>query len=66
MGCGEDETLSQETIRAEVKRYLETTKTSLTELVKEIATKYDLPRNKVYEEALKIKTEYGGRMTNKP
>jgi 16S rRNA (cytidine1402-2'-O)-methyltransferase len=64
MGCGEDETLSQETIRAEVKRYLETTKTSLTELVKEIATKYDLPRNKVYEEALKIKTEYNGRMIN--
>jgi 16S rRNA (cytidine1402-2'-O)-methyltransferase len=66
MGRGEDETVSLAKIRAEVKRSLETTKTSLTDVVKEIATKYDLPRNKVYEEALKIKTEYGGRMTNKP
>jgi 16S rRNA (cytidine1402-2'-O)-methyltransferase len=66
MGRGEAETVSQETIRAEIKKSLETTKTSLTDLVKEIAKKYNLPKNRVYEEALKIKTEYSGRMTNEP
>lgn len=64
MGPDEDETVSIETIRAEVKRCFETTEISLAELVKEVAAKYGLPRNKVYEEALKIKTEHRGRRLN--
>ena len=56
-GCKEDEDVSMETVRSEIKNRLKITGTRLSELAKEIAKKYDLPKNKVYDEALRIKAE---------
>jgi 16S rRNA (cytidine1402-2'-O)-methyltransferase len=48
---------SLETIRNEIIKQLETSDSSLRDLAKTIAEKYGLSKNRVYEEALKIKAE---------
>lgn len=54
-GYKKDEDVSMETIRSEIKKGLEIKRSSLSDLAKEIAKKYSIPKNMVYEEALKIK-----------
>jgi len=56
-GCKENKDVSMEFVRSEIKNRLKITGTRLSELVKEIAKKYNLPKNKVYDEALKVKGE---------
>jgi 16S rRNA (cytidine1402-2'-O)-methyltransferase len=49
--------VSFETIRSEIIKTLETTEDRLSDLAKTIAIKYGVSKNKIYEEALKIKRE---------
>jgi len=55
MGRLRDEGASMEQIRCEIRKNLSITSSRLSNLTKEIAKKYGLPKNKVYAEALKIK-----------
>ncbi len=54
-GYKKDEDVSMETIRSEIKKGLEIKGSRLSDLAKEIAKRYYIPKNMVYEEALKIK-----------
>ena len=54
-GCAENNEVSFETVKSEIAIQLESTKISLSDLAKELAKKYGLPRNKIYEEALRMK-----------
>ncbi len=56
-GRKEDEDVSMEFVSSEIKNGLKITGTRLSELAKKIAKKYDLPKSKVYDEALKVKGE---------
>ncbi len=56
-GYEENKDVSMEFARSEIKNGLKITGTRLSELVKEIAKKYNLPKNKIYDEALKAKDE---------
>ena len=55
MGCEEDLSVSMATAKDELALKLATTSSSLSDLAKELAQKYGLPKNKIYEEALKLK-----------
>ncbi len=57
MGRGQAEDVSMEPVISEIKKGLKLKGARLSDLTKEIAKKYSLPKNKVYEEALKIKGE---------
>jgi 16S rRNA (cytidine1402-2'-O)-methyltransferase len=57
MGCEEDQGVSMATAKNELTLKLTTTNSSLSDLTKELAQKYGLPKNKLYEEALKIKAK---------
>jgi hypothetical protein len=46
-----------ETIREEIKKQLQIKGTRLSELAKEMSKQYNIPKNKVYNEALKIKSK---------
>ncbi|MBL7180192.1 MAG: 16S rRNA (cytidine(1402)-2'-O)-methyltransferase [Desulfobacterales bacterium] len=59
-GCQETQDVSLETIRNEIIKRLEATDDSLRDLAKTIAKKYGISKNKVYEEALKIKGKMQG------
>ncbi len=50
-----NEDVSMEKVRKEIKKRLVSAKGSLSDIAKEIAKKYNLPKNRVYDEALKIK-----------
>jgi 16S rRNA (cytidine1402-2'-O)-methyltransferase len=54
-GYEENENVSREKVRKEIKKRLASAKGSLSDIAKEIAKKYNLPKNRVYDEALKIK-----------
>jgi 16S rRNA (cytidine1402-2'-O)-methyltransferase len=56
-GEEEDKDVPMEEVRKEIKKRLASAKGSLSDITKEIARKYNLPRNRVYDEALKIKME---------
>jgi len=55
MGCEENKEVSLETVRNEIKNELEKTVSSLSDIARAVAKKYGLPKNKVYDEALKLK-----------
>lgn len=57
MGREEDWSVSMATAKEELALKLATTNISLSDLAKELAQKYGLPKNKLYEEALKIKAK---------
>lgn len=57
MGREEDLGLSMATAKDELALKLATTNSSLSDLAKELAQKYGLPKNEIYEEALKIKAK---------
>ena len=54
-GYIKDKDVPLEIIRQEIKKNIDLTDNKLSSLAKQIAIKYGLPKNKVYEEALKIK-----------
>ena len=56
-GDEENEDVSMEKVRKEIKNRLVSAKGSLSDIAKEIAKKYNLPKNRVYDEALKMKME---------
>ncbi|MBC8199699.1 MAG: 16S rRNA (cytidine(1402)-2'-O)-methyltransferase [Desulfobacterales bacterium] len=56
-GEEENKDVSMEKVRREIKKRLASAKGSLSDITKEIAKKYNLPKNRVYDEALKIKKE---------
>ena len=55
MGCEEIKKVSLETIRNEINSELEKTGSRLSDIARAVAKKYGLPKNKVYDEALKLK-----------
>ncbi len=55
MGCEEIKEVSLETVRNEINSELEKTGGSLSDIARTVAKKYGLPKNKVYDEALKLK-----------
>lgn len=56
-GNEENKDVSMEKVRKEIKKRLASAKGGLSDIAKEIAKKYNLPKNRVYNEALKIKKE---------
>lgn len=54
-GCEENKEISMKTVRTEIIKALEKKQSKLSELSKIIAKNYGLPKNKVYDEALKLK-----------
>ncbi len=56
-GYEENEDVSREKVSKEIKKRLASAKGSLSDIAKETAKKYNLPKNRVYDEALKIKME---------
>jgi 16S rRNA (cytidine1402-2'-O)-methyltransferase len=54
-GCEKNEEVSIKTLETEIMKALEEEKSKVSELSKIIAKKYGLPKNKVYDEALKLK-----------
>ena len=55
MGCEEIKEVSLEIIRNEINSELEKTGSRLSDIARAVAKKYGLPKNKVYDEALKLK-----------
>ena len=55
MGCEEIKEVSLETVRNEINSELEKTGSRLSDIARAVANKYGLPKNKVYDEALKLK-----------
>ena len=55
MGCEEIKEVSLETVRNEINSELEKTGRRLSDIARAVAKKYGLPKNKVYDEALKLK-----------
>jgi len=58
-GEEENKDVSMEKVRREIKKRLASAKGSLSDIAKEIAKKYNLPKNIVYDEAVKIKELVG-------
>ncbi len=56
-GYIKDKDIPLEIVNQEIKNNLESADNKISSLAKQIAIKYDLPKNKVYEMALKIKGE---------
>jgi len=61
-GEEEDKDVSVEKAREEIKKKLASAKGGLSDIAKEIAKKYNIPKNIVYDEALKIKMEIKGQL----
>ena len=55
MGCEENKEVSLETVRNEINSELKKTGRKLSDIARSVAKKYGLPKNKVYDEALKLK-----------
>jgi 16S rRNA (cytidine1402-2'-O)-methyltransferase len=55
MGCEEIKEVSLETVRNEINSELEKTGGRLSDIARTVSKKYGLPKNKVYDEALKLK-----------
>lgn len=55
MGCEENKEVSLEALRNEINSELEKTGSRLSDIARAVAKKYGLPKNKVYDEALKLK-----------
>lgn len=56
-GCTDERETSIEVVRGEITEALKKKEGALSEIVKALAKKYDLPRNMIYDEALKVKRE---------
>ena len=56
-GCIDERETSIEVVRGEITEALKKKEGALSEIVKALAKKYDLPRNMIYDEALKLKRE---------
>lgn len=56
-GCEENNNVSLDVVRAELIKGLAKKGSKLSEVTRTVAQKYGLPKNKVYEEALKLKAE---------
>jgi 16S rRNA (cytidine1402-2'-O)-methyltransferase len=66
-GCKSGGWINWDTIRAEIQNYFAAEDKHVSEVVRDIAQKFKLPKNKVYEEALKIRnqmTEIGSQTTD--
>jgi 16S rRNA (cytidine1402-2'-O)-methyltransferase len=62
-GCEEKEGIDSDIIKSEIKEALKNRVRAFSEVVREISQKYGLPKNKVYELALKMKRQKSeGRM----
>jgi len=59
-GCQEESAIAIETIRSEIHECLERKESSLSDIVKKIAIKYGLSKNRIYDEALKLKRKANG------
>ena len=59
-GCGNEGEAPIAVVRGEIKKALQNKKGTLSEIAKAMAKKYDLPKNRVYNEALKLKREANG------
>jgi 16S rRNA (cytidine1402-2'-O)-methyltransferase len=55
MGCEDIKEVSLETVRNEINSELEKTGGRLSDIARTVSKKYGLPKNKVYDEALKLK-----------
>jgi len=56
-GCDSGSSISWDTIRAEIRNSLAAEDKHVSEVVRDIAQKYKLPKNKVYEETLKFRNQ---------
>ena len=56
-GCEENKEISLKTVRTEIIKALEKKENRLSEIAKAVAEKHGLSKNKVYDEALKLKRE---------
>jgi 16S rRNA (cytidine1402-2'-O)-methyltransferase len=56
-GCDSGSSISWDTIRAEIRNSLAAEGKHVSEVVRDIAQKYKLPKNKVYEETLKFRNQ---------
>ena len=63
-GCEENKEVSINIVRTEISKALEKKQNKLSELSKIIAQKYGLPKNKVYDEALKLRRKMQGQNHN--
>jgi len=61
IGYQETNEVSLETVRSEISKQFEAAGSSLSDIAKSIAKRYGLPKNKVYEEALKMKNKVGDK-----
>ncbi len=55
MGCQENKDVSLATVRTEITQALAKGENRLSDIAKSVAKKYGLPKNKIYDEALKLK-----------
>ena len=56
-GCEDDSPINWDTIRAEIRNALTSKDNHVSKVARDIAQRFKLPKNKVYEEALKIKRQ---------
>jgi 16S rRNA (cytidine1402-2'-O)-methyltransferase len=63
-GCEKNKDVSIKTVKTEIIKALEKKQIKLSELSKIIAKKYGLPKNKVYDEALKLKCKMQRKKNN--
>jgi 16S rRNA (cytidine1402-2'-O)-methyltransferase len=56
-GCEAGNTVNWETVRSEIRNELESKNEPVSRLAQEISQKYGLSKNKVYQEALKIRKQ---------
>ena len=56
-GCDSGSSINWDTIRAEIQNSLAAEDKHVSEVVRDIAQKYNLPKNKVYEETLKFRNQ---------
>jgi 16S rRNA (cytidine1402-2'-O)-methyltransferase len=59
-GCDAAEDQSWEIVRQQVEDAIRNRRNSLSEIAREFALKSGIPKNKIYEQALKIKKELNG------
>ncbi len=55
-GCGEKEKVAPDVVRNEIRRRLKMSDSSISQLSKDISADFGIPRKKIYNEAIKIKT----------
>ena len=59
-GCDDNNSEIWDTVRSEIRQALESENKHVSEVAKDISKKYNLPKNKVYEETLKFRNQRTG------